>query len=196
MSINSKMTAIASKIRGLLGISEAMGMDAMAHNLDTVQSGVDSQAALLDYAIDVIQNKAAGSGSGGGTTGPFSVVEEFEWEAPSKFTPTSGELIIEHHLNAIPDGFILTALSAESGSETENVVTTVVLDNTMLYADAYPLGLACGTGKSLANISTSIWLDAGDCRTLNNIVIIFELSSKMVIPAGKRYRVMVYKRKG
>ena len=40
MSVNSKMTAIAGKIRSLLGITGAMGLDAMATNLGTEQTNV------------------------------------------------------------------------------------------------------------------------------------------------------------
>lgn len=40
MSVNSAMTAIADKIRALLGISGTMGLDAMATNLTTVQTNV------------------------------------------------------------------------------------------------------------------------------------------------------------
>lgn len=40
MSVNSKMTAIADKIRALLGISGTMGLDAMATNLGTEQTNV------------------------------------------------------------------------------------------------------------------------------------------------------------
>ena len=42
MSVNSKMTAIADKIRSLLGITGAMGLDAMATNLETEQTNVAS----------------------------------------------------------------------------------------------------------------------------------------------------------
>ena len=40
MSVNSKMTSIADKIRSLLGITGTMGLDAMATNLGTEQTNV------------------------------------------------------------------------------------------------------------------------------------------------------------
>lgn len=40
MTVNEKMTAIADKIRSLLGISGAMGLDAMATNLATEQTNI------------------------------------------------------------------------------------------------------------------------------------------------------------
>lgn len=59
MSIFSKMTAIANKIRGLLGITEIMGLDNMATNLDTVQNNIE-------FAFTTIGNK-------GGTVPSFKV---------------------------------------------------------------------------------------------------------------------------
>lgn len=47
MSVNSKMTAIADKIRALLGISGAMGLDAMATHLGTEQTNVASAFAAI-----------------------------------------------------------------------------------------------------------------------------------------------------
>lgn len=47
MSVNSKMTAIADKIRTLLGITGTMGMDAMATNLGKAVTEVDAQTALI-----------------------------------------------------------------------------------------------------------------------------------------------------
>lgn len=50
MSVNSKMTAIADKIRALLGTSSDLSLDAMATNLGTVQTNVSN-------AFTVIRNK-------------------------------------------------------------------------------------------------------------------------------------------
>lgn len=40
--VNTKMTAIADKIRSLLGITEKMGLDAMATNLGTEQTNIQN----------------------------------------------------------------------------------------------------------------------------------------------------------
>lgn len=48
MSVNSKMTAIADKIRAILGTSGTMGLDAMATNLGTVQSNVTAALAMIE----------------------------------------------------------------------------------------------------------------------------------------------------
>lgn len=59
MSVNEKMTAIADKIRALLGISDTMGLDAMANNLVAEQTNVSA-------AFTAIGNK-------GGTVPPSKV---------------------------------------------------------------------------------------------------------------------------
>ena len=58
MSVSSKMTAIADKIRALLGISGVMGLDDMASNLTTTQDSVDAQADLISQIASVLENKA------------------------------------------------------------------------------------------------------------------------------------------
>lgn len=47
MALNSKMTAIADKVRSLLGISGKMGLDDMAANLGTAVNEVNTQAELI-----------------------------------------------------------------------------------------------------------------------------------------------------
>ena len=53
MSVNSKMSAIADKIRSLLGLTGTMGLDAMATNLATANTHVaDALAALVEKEVD------------------------------------------------------------------------------------------------------------------------------------------------
>lgn len=47
MSVNSAMTAIADKIRALLGVSGTMGLDAMATHLETERSNIASAFAAV-----------------------------------------------------------------------------------------------------------------------------------------------------
>lgn len=47
MSVNSKMTAIADKIRELLGLSGTMGLDAMATNLETEHTNIANAFAAV-----------------------------------------------------------------------------------------------------------------------------------------------------
>ena len=62
MSVNSKMTAIADKIRSFLGISGAMGLDAMATNLGTEQTNVTNAfTAVGNMGGTVPSSKVSGN---------------------------------------------------------------------------------------------------------------------------------------
>lgn len=63
MSVNSKMTAIADKIRTLLGITGSMGLDAMATNIGNAVNEVDAQDTLIQQIIAALNGKTAGGGS-------------------------------------------------------------------------------------------------------------------------------------
>ena len=63
-TVNSKMTAIADEIRTLKGTTAAMGLDAMASNLNEANTEVDSQADLISLIQNAIDNlPEAGSSS-------------------------------------------------------------------------------------------------------------------------------------
>lgn len=78
MSVATKMTAIADKIRSLLGISGAMGLDAMATNLSEVESEVGNQADLISQIASALEGKAAGSG-GAVETCSVTLVYNISW---------------------------------------------------------------------------------------------------------------------
>lgn len=63
MSVNSKMTAIADKIRELLGYSGRMNLDAMASNLDDAVNECDTQADLIAQIKTALDGKAGGGGT-------------------------------------------------------------------------------------------------------------------------------------
>lgn len=74
MSVKSKMTAIADKIRALLGLSDTMGLDAMATNLETVQDEVEIQDELISRIAGVLAGKAGG-GNGIVPSGTKTITE-------------------------------------------------------------------------------------------------------------------------
>lgn len=59
MSVNSAMTAIADKIRTLLGISGTMGLDKMSTNLQTAVTTVDTQTDLIAQIEAALEGKTA-----------------------------------------------------------------------------------------------------------------------------------------
>ena len=65
-TVNSKMTAIADEIRTLTNTTEAMGLDAMATNIETANTATTTQESLISQIQTALIGKAAGgSGSGG-----------------------------------------------------------------------------------------------------------------------------------
>lgn len=62
MSVNSKMTAIANKIRSLLGTSGTMNLDAMATNLNIIQNNISSAfTAIRNKGGTVPSSKVSGN---------------------------------------------------------------------------------------------------------------------------------------
>lgn len=59
MSVSTKMTAIADKIRSLLGLTGTMGLDAMASNLGEVEDEVDSQTELINQIVSALEGKVS-----------------------------------------------------------------------------------------------------------------------------------------
>lgn len=116
MSVNEKMTAIANKIRSLLGLSGKMGLDAMAANLDAEQANVAAAfAAIAEKGVSVPDGGTSGAlaaaiaaiPSGGVTikTGAFTV------------TTTDTAEVIEHGMGCIPGTiFVIKNESDISGS--------------------------------------------------------------------------------
>ena len=115
MSVNTKMTAIADKIRTLLGVSGKMGLDAMDANLDTACTEVSNAYAAITEkggtvpeALNIVNLSAAiNSLSGlnfevvGGTSAPANPAENTIWVNTS--VPISD--------------YIFSAIPPESGAE-------------------------------------------------------------------------------
>lgn len=104
MSVNSKMTAIADKIRTLRGISGTMGLDTMATHIGNEQTAITAAlAALVEKGVDVPAGSTSDAlagligaiESGGGDGGKFTsgII------IPSE---DCGYLTITHELGIVP----------------------------------------------------------------------------------------------
>lgn len=60
MTFSEKMTAIANKIRTLSGTSGALGLDAMATNIENANTEIGEQAEIIEQIITGLSNKVSG----------------------------------------------------------------------------------------------------------------------------------------
>lgn len=61
MSLKSKLIRIADIIRSILGISTDMNLDEIGDNLEDCEDAIIYQSDLLDYAIELVADKATAS---------------------------------------------------------------------------------------------------------------------------------------
>lgn len=116
MSVDSKMTAIADKIRGLLGLTGEMGLDAMATNLTTEQANIAAAlAALAEKGVTVPDGSNSNALAGliaaiesGGTIahGEITLAETLEIAAGSDIWT---DYYIEHNCGFVPKCFVYIA---------------------------------------------------------------------------------------
>jgi hypothetical protein len=104
MSVKTKMTAIADKLRALLNITDKMGLDAMANNIGKAQNEVDKQAELIEQIRSALAGKVAG-GTGIIPTGTKYITENGVYDvtsyanvdvSTSDFVPTGTKYITEN----------------------------------------------------------------------------------------------------
>ena len=116
MSVDSKMTAIADKIRGLRGLTGTMGLDAMATNLQAEQTSItNALAALADKGVTVPDGSTSDALAG--------LIEALETGGGVKIAQgsltfaedrsLSNSLEIEHNLGVVPNFYYLYSPDAE-----------------------------------------------------------------------------------
>lgn len=100
-TVNEKMTAIADPIRTLMGVTGALGLDAMASNLNGANTEVADQTALIDQIIEALEGKAGNTEAkvSYGTITPAKAVA----------VGTDFSYSIEHGLGEIPTFFAIMA---------------------------------------------------------------------------------------
>lgn len=92
MSVNSKMTALADKIRVLSGTEDAMGLDDMATNVGNANTEVDSQADLIAQIKSTIDNLPEAGSSG--NSFPYTVTVNTNMGISSVYHSTDEDELI------------------------------------------------------------------------------------------------------
>lgn len=194
MSIGSKMAAIADKIRSLLGLTGTMGLDAMSINLGTVQTEVESQTSLLNQALTLIEGKA--SGGSGGNSGPYSAAEEFIWTAPVDYTHNGAEASIPHSLGVEPDGYLITCETLTYDLSDYYAIASLAFDRSMYHDGAgIYFAMAPSFKGNLIGWAYAYYNTVSEGLTSTDIKFkLYDIAETNILPAGKRYRVLVYKR--
>ena len=122
VSINSKMTAIADKLRAILGISGTMGLDAMSSNLSSIQGSVETQTSLIAQIVQELEGKAGGG----------SVVIEPTIASVSVKPSSNSTSISFSGLSAEPKMFAITT-TGNVTLGTTRYVTSVLFDGTTVH---------------------------------------------------------------
>ena len=111
MSVNSKVTAIADKIRALLGLSGKMGLDAMATNLGTEQTNIaNAFTAVGNKGGTVPSSKVSGNLATAINSIPIGAT--IQRKTGSFTTDSSGKATVNCGFK--PDAVFLTGKAASS----------------------------------------------------------------------------------
>ena len=128
MSVNSKMTAIADKIRALLGISGTMGLDAMTDKLTTEQTNVmNAFTAIGNKGGTVPSSKVSGNLASAINTIPSGTT--VQRKSGSFTTNSNGAATVNCGFQ--PDLVVITGLSFDvSGTPFETQLAFVLSERT------------------------------------------------------------------
>ena len=115
MSVQTAMTAIADKIRAILGVSGAMGLDAMAANLGTVQTDIDgAYTAVGSKGGTVPSSRVSGGLASAISSIPLGV--NVQRKAGSFTTNASGNATVNCGFQ--PDIVYIRGITSTIGDET------------------------------------------------------------------------------
>lgn len=173
MSVNSKMTAIADKIRTLVGASGTMTLDAMATNVGTANTAVVSAiTALTDKGVTVpdgtnvtgLAELISAIEAGGGKVASGSLVFESDTVAKTiVYEPMYGSGMFFHRLGAVPNFYAIISYDAD-----KSITGKYYLKGAILFCpdltdvNTYIGGLACKTSTS-----ATTW-NVGGSASFNN----------------------------
>lgn len=159
MSVNSKMTAIADEIRELSGITDPMGLDAMATNVNEANAEVVSQAEQIAEIMELLEGKS---------------VEGSSNEDVTDETNTYTDLLtdLEAAVDALPDA------GSGDGTSVETCSIRLVCTTESIYGYFYlayrdeqfvPVYFANGSTQSTIDVTLSDVVCGGGIYVQTNI---------------------------
>ena len=128
MSVNSKMTAIADKIRALLGITGTMGMDAMANHLGNAVTEVDNQNGIIQELKTAIAENV--SKTSNEVSEQTDLIQQIKGAINENVGKTTAE--VETQTDLIQQ--IKTALEGKAGGAADPVIEPLEVTENGTYA--------------------------------------------------------------
>ena len=130
MSVNTKMTALADKVRSLLGLTGKLGLDAMATNLTTANTEVAAQEELMGQIITALAEKSAGAETAKEEQEKTIDITE---NGTTEVTPDSGKVLSKVTVN----------VEVESGGGDPYAVVNSIINGTIEEFVSYESGYGC-----------------------------------------------------
>lgn len=155
--VNTKMTAIADKIRSILGITGKMGLDAMASNLETEQSNIAAAFTSVESKGGAVPESKV---SGNLASAILGIPEGAEIKRKrGTFSTKSGSATVDcgftpdlfyFTTNGTADNYLMTGcLAFEAANQTK--LTTTVWDENDNFIDVF--GTRNATRVSISAVS-------------------------------------------
>lgn len=160
MSVNSKMKAVADKIRSLLGIDGTMGLDAMASNLGTVQTNIASAfTAVANKGGTVPSFKVVGNLAGAINSIPSGVAVQ---RAAGSFT-TNGNGFATVNVGFQPDIILITGMILDGYNfEFHSAVVfsestrSDMIQSSASYSNEFPFGVFFNWARETTGFITDV----------------------------------------
>lgn len=168
MSVQTKMTAIADKIRSLLGLSDAMGLDAMATNLDNANTEVATQEDLIAQIAGVVAEKSSAFPTGNLTitieynNGDFGE-DSYQFLYISYLTEENGKLVNKELSFAD-----MTQTVGDSVSTNTANIKCIPGLTIYMFGEGWPLPSSTSLSDNVTQCPQFIWNDAFWGYVINN----------------------------